>query len=35
MGTFLDKKRPKGKKKEEDITRPRGVFAFSKDGQKK
>jgi serine/threonine protein phosphatase PrpC len=28
-------KRQKGKKKEDDITKPKGVFAFQKDGQKK
>jgi serine/threonine protein phosphatase PrpC len=32
---FKNKKRQKGKKKEDDITKPRGVFAFQRDGQKK
>jgi serine/threonine protein phosphatase PrpC len=38
MGIFWccqNKKKVKGKKKEDDITKPRGVYAFSKDGQKK
>lgn len=39
MGSVLQccrsKKRSKGKKKDEDITKPRGVYAFSKDGDKR
>jgi len=39
MGGIFDclknKKRNKGKKKDDDITKPRGVYFFSKDGQKK
>jgi serine/threonine protein phosphatase PrpC len=38
MGIFQcckSKKRSKGKKKDEDITRPRGVYSFSRDGDKR